>query len=60
MGTGIPLAVGLETMCIIPWQKICLNFAHVLRFLQETEIKALGLINIAEEISKQPNVKAEV
>lgn len=39
-------------------RKICHNFAHVLRFLWETEIKGSGFINLAEETSKQPNVQA--
>lgn len=31
LGMRTPLAAGLQSMCVILWQNICLHFAHVLR-----------------------------
>lgn len=45
-------AVELEATCVIPWHKICLQFAHVLRLCER-----LRLIDLVGEISRQPNAQ---
>lgn len=51
------MASGFQMTCVMAWQKVCLHFVHVQR-LPETEIRGDGLINLAEEISRQSNVEA--
>lgn len=40
-GIWTPLAFGLEAMCVMFWQKICLHFAHILRLCWRLKLKVL-------------------
>lgn len=55
MGRRTALAAGIQMMCTIFRQKICLHFVHVQK-LPETKIKGDRVIHIAGEISRQSNV----
>lgn len=40
----IPLAVGLEVMCVTLWLKMCLSFAHALRLWGKLRLQLDQLI----------------
>lgn len=50
MGTRTPLTAKLQAMWVMLWQKLYLDFAHVLRFLWHTEVKDSRLISLEQEI----------
>jgi hypothetical protein len=57
MGIGRTLLrFGLAIICVKFWQRMCLHFPHALR-LYEAEFKSIRLINLAEEISRQLNIR---
>lgn len=42
LGTRVPLATGLDSMCVTLWQKVLLYFAHVLRLCVTMNLKTVG------------------
>jgi hypothetical protein len=56
MGTRSPLGIGLETMCITFWQRLCLHCIHAGDFVGVAEFKMDRGMNAAEKISRQSTI----
>lgn len=55
LGIGILLKLG-QRPCVSFWQKICLCFNPCPNTLGEAKFKGSVIINLVEEISRQPNI----